>query len=284
MKTIDTLVDDIFAVLDVETDHEPDEANVQAAGEAFKDLLRTRLRVDPEPRDPLRFSSLGKNERQLWYQSRMPEKGEKLDPRTVMKFLYGDVIELLLVFLTKEAGHTVTHEQHEVTLDGVLGHVDAVVDGVLVDFKSASPFAFNKFKSGGLLFDDPFAYIPQLSGYNHALRAEFGGDIDGSRAAFVVADKVSGDICVSFLDKETIDGNPPGPRIEYLKKVLACDDRPRCCATEKPDGKSGNMKLDMSGSYCSFKRCCFPDLREFKYSTGSRYLTHVKRQPDVEEV
>jgi hypothetical protein len=169
------------------------------AGELFKDLLRTRLKKRPVKRgtEVLRFSSLGKKDRQLWYAANKPEAAEELPAKTLFKFLYGDVIEFLLLFLAKEAGHEVTHEQHEVEADGVLGHTDACIDGIPTDCKSASPYSFEKFKDGSFVFDDPFGYIPQLSGYAHALDHT-------DRAGFLVADKVHGGITWAEIDEYTI--------------------------------------------------------------------------------
>jgi hypothetical protein len=39
------------------------------------------------------------------------DKGEDLTPNTYVKFLYGHLIEELLLFLTRAAGHKVTDEQ-----------------------------------------------------------------------------------------------------------------------------------------------------------------------------
>jgi hypothetical protein len=44
-----------------------------------------------------------------------------------------------------------------------VGHQDAIIDGVLVDCKSASGVGFDKFKYNKLAEDDPFGYVAQLS-------------------------------------------------------------------------------------------------------------------------
>lgn len=279
-----TIPEDIYHILSESTDHEVSEENVEWAGEALKSLLRTRLskREEKTGEEVLRFSALGKKDRQIWYAANKPLPAETIPPKTMFKFLYGDVIEILLLFLTKEAGHEVTHEQHEVEVSGVYGHTDACIDRVPVDCKSASPYSFEKFKDGSFVFDDPFGYIPQLSGYAHAL-----GKTD--RAGFLVADKVHGGICFAELDEITILGNPPGPRIDYLKTVIASETPPPRCYTPVPEGKSGNMKLSVGCSYCPKKDDCWSDandgagLRKFFYSRGPVWLTDVKREPNVSE-
>jgi len=278
-----TLPEDIYKLLEDETDHAVSEENVEWAGEVFKNLLRTRLQKRAEKRgeDVLRFSSLGKKDRQIWYQANMPEKAEKLSGKTKLKFLWGDLAEVLLLFLAKESGHEVTHEQVEVEEDGVTGHIDAIIDGVLVDVKSASPYSFEKFKSSSYLFDDPFGYISQISGYAHKTNSE--------RAGFLVANKVDGGITFAEVDKEYLKGNPPGPRISALREIISQTNPPARCYPDIPEGKSGNRKLDIGCSYCPFKDECWSDanggkgLRKFFYSRGPVWLTHVAREPNVEE-
>ena len=278
-----TLPEDIYNILSDEVDHQVLEKNVKAATEAFADILRTRLAKREERRgeDVLRFSSLGKKPRQIWYAANHPELKERVHGKQNFKFLYGDVLEILLIFLAKEAGHEVTHEQYEVSEDGVLGHIDCLIDGVPVDCKSASPYSYKKFSDGTLVFDDPFGYVQQLSGYAHEV-----GKTD--RAGFLVADKVNGDICWSELDSRTILGNPPGPTITSLRSCIN-GSVPSRCYSDKPEGKSGNRKLGVECSYCSWKDECWKDsndgkgLRKFFYSRGPVFLTHVAKEPKVDE-
>lgn len=244
-------------------------------------LLRTRLSKRKEG-EVIRFSSLGKKDRQLWYQANMPEVAEKFSGRTLFKFMFGDCVEVLTLFLAKEAGHEVTHMQHEVEIAGVKGHTDAVIDGVPADVKSASTFSFQKFKDGSLAFNDAFGYIPQLAGYANAL-----GMTD--RAGFLAVDKQHGDICWSELSDLDIKANPPGPRIEHLKEVIKQPEPPARCYSPVPEGKSGNMKLGVGCSYCPFRDECWKDsndgagLRMFFYSRGPVWLTEVCREPKVNE-
>lgn len=279
-----TLPEDIYRILADETDHEVSEENVDSAGELFKTLLRTRFKKREEKRGDsvLRFSSLGKPDRQQWYAANMPEVGEKMPGKQNLKFLIGDLYEVILLFLAKEAGHEVTHEQFEVEADGVRGHMDACIDGVPTDVKSASPYGFKSFESGGFRTDDTFGYIPQLSGYANRL-----GRTD--RAGFFAADKVDGSLCFAEIDKMIIEGNPPEPRIAHLREVIASDTPPPRCYPLVPEGKSGNEKLGIGCSYCRFKEHCYADanggkgLRKFWYSRGPVWLATVKKEPNVEE-
>lgn len=282
--TPDTVPEDIYRLLDDETNHEVSEENVEWAGEVFKELLRTRLtkREQRSGDKVLRFSSLGKKDRQLWYAANRPDATEKMGGKTNFKFLYGDVLEVLLLFLTKESGHEVSHEQYEVEVDGVKGHMDCVIDGVPVDCKSASSYSFAKFNDGSFIFDDPFGYVTQLSGYAHAI-----GSTD--RAGFLVADKVTGGICFAPIDKLLIEANPPADRIQHLKEAINSAEIPPRCYPAEPEGKSGNMKLGVNCSYCGYKDVCWADanggrgLRKYFYSKGPVWLTSVVRPPKVEE-
>lgn len=283
MKTIDTLPEDIYALFNDEEHHEPSEENLGALGKNIQELVRLRLARRDDERSPLRFSNLGKPDRQLWYQANKPEVGERMPAKTFFKFLYGDVIEQLLLFLAKEAGHDVRNEQKEIELDGVKGHIDAMVDGVTVDVKSASSYSFKKFEDRTLLENDPFGYIGQIGGYANILTPDSG-------AAFLVADKVHGDIGLMKVGPEITKEFEPGPRIEHLKKVISSEEMPPRCYPDELEGKSGNRKLGVNCSYCAFRKDCWSDanngrgLRTFLYYGGPMFLTHVAREPNVKEI
>lgn len=277
-KTLDTLVDDVNALFDPDVDHQPSEELLDEFCSNLKQLLRTRLGHAPRRSGGgIRFSSLGKPDRQVYFDHHPSPDEEPLLPKTYLKFLYGDVIEQLYLYLAKEAGHSVTHEQAEVEIDGVLGHIDAIIDGTVVDLKSASSYGYKKFEEGTVEQDDPFGYVEQLSGYASVLTP-------GKEAAWWAVDKSSGDHCIATLKPTVIKHHEPAPRIEHLKKVVESDTPPPLCHEPVPDGKSGNMKLPTPCSYCKHKFRCHPDARLFIYSSGPRYLTTVVREPDVPEV
>lgn len=280
MKDPSSLPEDIYRLLADGTDQVSEE-NIELAGNVFKEILRTRLAARPEVsgEDVLRFSSLGKKDRQLWYAANKPEAAEALPPKTKLNYLIGDVWEIVLLFLAKEAGHEVTDEQYEVEEDGVHGHIDARIDGVLVDVKSASDYSFNKFVSGEILFDDPFGYVPQLAGYSHKMGTE--------RAGWFVGNKKDGGLAYVELDQADVKANPPGERIVNLRNTLAAKEPPNRCYSDVPEGKSGNRKLGVGCSYCAYKFECFKDandgqgLKKYFYSRGPVFLTKIVREPKV---
>jgi len=228
----------------------------------------------------VRMSNVGKPSRQLWYEKRDPEGRGGIDGATQIKFLYGHLLEEIVLMLVRMAGHTVTDEQKEVVVNGITGHMDCKINGEVVDVKTASRFAFNKFRDGRLAEDDPFGYLGQLAGYEKAEGTENGG--------FLVLNKESGELCMYLpddLDKPNID-----TRISQLLPALDLDTPPSLCYDPVPDGKKGNMKLAKGCNWCKYKFKCYADsndgqgLRTFKYSNGRTYLTEVVVEPKVEEL
>lgn len=241
-------------------------------GRSLSDIVSERLaRPNHEPR--LRLSNLGTRcRRKLWYEINRPGLGDPLSPATRLKFLFGDIIEALVLFLAKVSGHEVTDEQKEVSLHGVVGHIDAKVDGIVVDVKSASSYSFKKFEDGLTAEEDAFGYLTQLAAYSQAEGQESG--------AFLVLDKTLGHFTVdehSFkpISKEFVDGT---------KEMLAKSEPPPRSFQDEPEGASGNRRLGTVCSYCRFKSHCWPEIRQFNYSSKPVFLTVVNRLPRVPEV
>jgi len=284
MKSIDTLVKDIYDLFDPLVDVDLDEQEVDTQLDSFtkslKETLKTFLSEVPTDRRNLRLSAIGKPARQLWYGKNSKEKPQPLEPSTRVKFLYGHMLEDLLILLSRLAGHTVTDLQKTVYVNGIKGHQDCVIDDVLVDIKSASASAFKKFEENTIHKDDPFGYIAQISAYAEA------NNVD--EAAFLAIDKSSGKICLTPI--HSLGMINAKERIDYLKGAMEQDTPPDRCYSDAVDGASGNRKLAFGCFYCEHKRTCWSDsnegkgLRVFKYANGNRYLTQVGKTPNVEEV
>lgn len=287
MKSIHTLVDDIYNLF-TPGNHEISEEFVEELGRQVAETVASRIQEAQggERKGGLRMSNVGRPERQLYYEvhgvGEEGQKPEELKPQTMLQFMFGDVWESILLYLAKEAGHTVTHEQSEVTLNGVKGHNDAIIDGVVVDVKSASPFSFKKFKTKSIVENDPFGYMEQLSGY-----CEAHGKLDG---AFLAVQKVTGELVLCDFSWEDLEMYNVSERIDYMRDVLDDSEPPDRCYDPVPEGKSGNLKLDTGCKYCAFKHHCWSDandgigLRTFIYSDGPRHFTHVEKTPRTEEV
>jgi hypothetical protein len=282
MKKIETLVDDINKLFTAEDPPIPEkevDKLIDTFAVSIKEHIKTFLYEMPQSRNNLRLSAIGKPDRQLWYDINKPST-TPISPTSRIKFLYGYLLEELLILLSLVAGHKVTHQQKEVTVAGVKGHQDCMIDDVLVDCKSASWRGFQKFKNNSLSEDDPFGYIAQISAYAEANGVE--------RAAFLAIDKQSGEICLSPVHSlEMINAKK---RITHLKKIVKSEQEPDRCYEDIPDGKSGNRKLDVRCIFCTHKSKCWSDandgkgLRIFQYERGKRYLTQVKREPNVTEI
>lgn len=281
-KTLDTLVQDIYSTLEKGVD--VSQPSVQEAldevGSLVREATETVLREGERTgASNLRLSQIGKPDRQIWY-GVQGEDGEPLNGQTRIKFLMGHVLEALLICLTKVSGHTVEEAQDTVEVEGVLGHQDCVIDGVLTDIKSASAFGFKKFKENRLADDDPFGYIAQISAY--------ATKNNRNEAAFLAIDKNSGELAVTRVHElEMIDAPA---RVRHLKGMVQSETAPARCYNDTKDGESGNRKLAIGCVFCPYKKKCWADanggagLRAFKYSNGVRYMTQVAKTPNVEEL
>ena len=284
-KTTDNLVDDIYALMESK-DADPAvdvEKEIEKFGEGVKALMRTEFgRKKREENRKLRLSNIGRTDKYLWNHFNGTEK-EEIQPHTYVKFMYGHLIEEMLIFLTRMAGHTVTNEQKVCKVNGIVGHMDCSIDGVVTDVKSASSFGFKKFKDGSLAFDDPFGYIDQIKAYAHSEgETKFG---------WLAMDKANGHLTYLKYDLEDkqspvyeILKAPITERIEHVKKLVEQPEPTEWCTQPVPDGKSGNTKLSIGCSYCQFKDHCYPNLRVFNYAYGPKYLVNVVNEPRVREI
>ncbi len=284
-KELDKLIPDIHALFDKE--HIVSEENITAFKENIGKVVTDRLATIQSWDAPtLRVSKLGTRDRKLYYElTAEPQEGDeeqrRIDPDTAIKFMYGDIIEELVLLFVKEAGYTVEGEQGEVEIDGVIGHRDCKINGITVDVKSTSKFAFQKFEKGTLHHDDPFGYIAQISSYCFADESPYG--------AFLAMNKETGQLALLKIDQ--IDMIHPPTRIAHIRTMLEKDTPPEeKCYPVAPMGKAGNMSLNTNCGYCRFKELCWADanngagLRKFKYSNGIKYLTTVLDTPRVEEI
>jgi hypothetical protein len=274
---INTLIRDIYKLF---TDrYTPNPENVKTFGNNLASIVEDRL-SEEKNQAYLRPSNIGQPcDRKLWYSINTPDKAEPLSPTVKFKFLYGDIIEALVLFLAAEAGHKVEGCQETVEIAGVKGKRDAIIDGVLVDVKSANSRSFKKFEEHTLDKDDAFGYRKQLSFYLNASKKDERLTTK-DRAAFLAVDKELGHLALDFHgsdeDWEKI--------IEEKRDLLASPVPPERAFKAVPEGKSGNERLTVPCTYCAFKKICWPGLRTYIYSNGPMFLTHVERAPKVTEV
>lgn len=279
MKSIHTLIPDIYKLVG-KKDGWFTNTIAQGLGTDIATVLQGQLGSE-RPKPYLRLSALGpKCPKALYSSIHSPELAEALPPFAEIKFSFGHILEALVITLAKAAGHEVTGEQDAVSVDGITGHRDAVIDGCLVDVKSASSLSFKKFKDGSLKDADPFGYLEQLDAY-------LVGSLDDplvrvrDRAYILAIDKTLGHM---VLYQHNLREQHIRDRIRSYKEITTQLRSPNCTCGVVPEGKSGNLKLDTRASYSAYKFSCFPNLRTFLYSNGPVYLTKVVRKPDVPEI
>lgn len=271
MKTIDTLVSDIYATL--EGRQAP---SIFSGVEVTEHLYNVfKPRAFERPPKTLRFSEIGTPcKRALWYKFHKPELAEKHDGHTLVKFYYGHILEETALALAEAAGHKVEGRQKPALIelsDGwkVKGSGDAIIDGVPVDVKSVTKSSETKFKED--LVDDPFGYKLQLSGY-----ATSWGE---KQAGFFTIQKELGHLGYYPINVD------PAWTLDKMEEQAAAvkgtlEALPRLDPV--PEGKSGNTKLCTTCSYCGFKGSCYPEAKKFLYAKGPVWLVEVKRPPKVE--
>lgn len=248
----------------------PNDKLIDEFGERVKKNLRKVLDV----RDntfKLRMSNIGRPLRQLMLEQKYG-KG-KPNPDFLLKMLFGDLYESLVLYLLKASGLEVTEEGTEVrtliktkkgpvNLDGTLD-IGLKVNGEdgIYDVKSASPYSFaNKFDVSSLLAgDDSFGYVDQLFGYAAARNKKAKG--------WIVIDKSSGAIKVVDIPENLHDELIEKSKETIKNKVchiVEGGEIPECkgAVPEKFYGKTtGNIVLNSSCRFCDHKDKCHPGIQ-----------------------
>lgn len=256
-----------------------------AAATLKNQIVKAGRPIEPRTNKKLYFSEIGGGcIRKTWYKHNMPHHGKVLMPHERIKFMYGDQIEALVLALAQASGLNVHSLQKEVSVelkDGweLRGKIDCMIDDVVVDVKSTSTRSFAKFKDNTLEHDDPFGYTWQLGGYAAGLGAK--------QAEFLAFDKQLGHMVSTPVS--TIPSREG--LVAYANGLIDIvqDDEPGPATRLGlvPEGKSGNMKLCATCSYCAHNDVCWRDanggegLRTYLYSKGPVFLVHVAEEPRV---
>lgn len=294
MASIDTLIDDLNSVITggnpggLSNEHQ--NSIVAKYGIIAERQWRESF-LKPDQKRRLRMSNWGKKcNREGWYEEHPHgRKIEKLEPRLLNMFSYGHLVEHQMLMLCELAGHDVKFAQQNVELvDGISGHLDVILDGMVCDVKSASDYAFQKFQNGYNKSEDMFGYWAQLNGYYAACcrNPDIGKHVTVlDRVGWLACNKTTGEFC---LDMHRPDA-PRFTRANANSKVNICkadEAPPRLPDVEQ--GANGNRKLDTACAYCQWKFECWPDVRVFEYKKGNgtykQYLTKVGKEPNVREI
>lgn len=233
-------------------------------------------RFDPEikTREPkvLYASEIGKKcNRQVWYRINVPHKAELMPAQASFKFMYGDMIEDVAVFLLKKAGLPVEDEQRRVQLTlpngwSVRGKIDLRIGDNVIDVKSASQYSYESLSKGINNETDKFGYREQIDFYQKTLIGKGNGTI-------LLINKSSGDmnqIDVPGWDSDDDMHMALTKRTDELS--LGMPER----QFKEETSTYGNKVLGTECKYCDFKKECWPGLRGFKSSKGTVWMTQVK--------
>ena len=243
-------------------------------GDRIGKSATSRFKAPQKPRGYLSFSSIGSPcKRKLWYKINEPATARPLAPSDLLKFFYGDMIEELVLAIVEASGHSVEGTQDRMRINDLAGHRDAVIDGMTVDVKSASPYSFKKFAEGNLRDEDPFGYISQLSSYVYAAKDD-PLVTNKTHGAFLVVDKVNGSLCLDVYDF-TPELEQKEKEVKQVKEMVAGDIPDRGFDPVPQSKTSPNTKLHPSCGFCEFNKKCWPEARRFVYGHGYVLLVDV---------
>lgn len=194
----------------------------------------------------LRLSSIGKCPRSLAYGLLgYPKAGKEIDARAKMVFLQGDLVEIAIVALMKQAGLNVTSAQETIYFDGVEGHPDGIytncIKQYLLEIKSMSSYSFDNFQKG--IVDD--SYIYQINAYLEALGLD--------ECVMIGQNKDSG-----VLHEHIVKKNPQiiadiKSRIEIIKAATS-ENLP-----VRPFAADSKGFLPWQCRYCAYYQTCWPN-------------------------
>lgn len=285
MAKFENLISDIYNMVE-SPEFELSEDGINTFLQELGDVLRSTfdggVRNRKEKVAKLVASNYGLPARRLWYTLNVPKTDKKFSAPQRINFLYGSIVELIVLMLAREAGHDVREEQRRVVVNDVSGKTDARIDGVVTDVKSASSFSFRKFADTSFITDDdadPFGYKYQLGLY-------LVPDND-AKGAFLVVNKENGEMVSVVLDRQ-MDLPDVHLKIEQDKAIQEMDAPPsEKCYEDLPSGKSGNKILHKLCSFCEFKDVCWADANDGKglikhhYASGPVYFTKIVRPPNT---
>ena len=299
MANLKDLPKDIYDILTSENDNsiQDTKESTKFASNLVGHINRATTHRERTRSDKVLYASeIGKPcVRQLYYNRTASDQAEPIQGHARYKFLYGDIIEEVTLQLARQAGHEVTHEQAELHTKDVLGtdwkirgRCDAVIDGTIIDVKSASGFAMKKYMKEGInSLNDSFGYREQLHYYASVLADT--EDLNAS-SFFLFVGKELGQIA---LIENKIDHEEYETKLKETIRILddslysayfGAPERPHAATRVKVED-NGNESLKPMCSYCPYKKLCYGDsLRAFRYSTGPKFYVEVKKEPRVDEV
>ena len=95
-KKVETLVQDIYRTIDEGLDkRKTDKAFIETFNKNVMDSIEKFLFEKRSDVTTLRLSQIGRPDRQLWYDIKSEIAPKKIDAKTKIKFLYGEILQSL---------------------------------------------------------------------------------------------------------------------------------------------------------------------------------------------
>lgn len=193
------------------------------------------------------FSSIGKCMRQQAYELLGFEaNGKEIDSRSKMVFFQGDMAELAIVLLAKQAGCQITacgQAQESVQLDEFLrGRPDGILDGTrLVEVKSMSSYGFDRFERG----DIDEGYIFQCNAGMEALKL--------TETVFVGLNKDAGVLHEQIIKRD------PAIVAEIRSRMAILKTATKETLPERPYAPNEKGFYPWQCLYCAHWKTCLPN-------------------------
>ncbi len=234
---------------------------IVAAGEAFADAIRRKVKEGKRTFKGLRTSNIGKPLCQLQQEQMGTDQG-RMPYNHVVRMLIGDAVEQVIELAVKASGVNITGGKNRVKLlvneTTIPGEDDINLDDEVWDIKSSSPYLFeHKWNDGwnGVYHKDTFGYVEQLYGYAKAQNKGMGG--------WIVVDKSSGEIRVikatptpeqlAHIEAKVSDTEQA---IREKRPFVKCFDAEEEYFRKKP---TGNKLVPTVCTFCPFIHSCWPN-------------------------
>lgn len=225
------------------------------------------------------FSSIGKCLRQQAYGLLGFEpNGKEMDSRSKMVFFQGDMVEVAIIEVAKQAGCNISvagSGQESIEIDGMRGRPDGILhdagaveeDGTMlrpawdyvIEVKSMSSFSFKDFERGQL--DDAYRY--QCNAAMHALGKD--------KTVIVALNKDAGVLAEMVINKDPEIIRDIQERLDTLKKCTK-DDLPY-----RPYQPDAAGFYPWQCRYCAWFKTCLPKA-ELVLVKNSYKLKEPKKQ------
>ena len=235
-------------------------ATINRVAKDVKDALGRQFSGRGKKDFKLRMSNIGRKKCQLWFDKNEPENKIAESPFFIINMILGDIVEAVFKGLLR-ASDVKFGDSEQVTLqiedDKIDGTYDLVINGKVDDVKSSSPWSYeNKFKDFETLQGkDSFGYVSQLVGYAKAKGVPVGG--------WWVVNKANGNF--KYVSANGVDVDSELKKIKETIDYINNDEPFERCyepVEETYYGKpSGNLKLGIESSLCSYREKCWDDLK-----------------------